>query len=468
MKTTAIAGAALAGVLLANADAWSGRPAAWPVFNHDGRNSRANRAEKTISPQNVGRLVPRWRVDVLSAVTSTPAVVGGVMYFGDWSGSFHARRTRDGREIWNRRLGSAIRPSPLVARDRVYVPESNGILHALRRDTGDVVWAAPLDTQPLLSIDSSPVLAGRTIVIGVASFEQGIKKADYTFRGSVVGLDARSGHERWRVYTTENDATAGAGVSVWSSAAVDEARKLVFIGTGQTYEQPASPRGDSLIAIHYETGAVAWVHQFTAGDVFTVAGGGPGPDADVGASPNLFSIDGRDVVGVGQKNGLYHVLDRKSGKTVWETQLTGGSPLGGIMVTAAVDHGVIFVNSNKWRVFGIFSGTNSPLDTSSTFALDARDGHIRWETPMPAPMFSALTVANGVVYQGTIDGTVHALSAADGKRLWSDAPGGGIAGGFSISRGTLYVGHGFWFFRPPPTPEGGLVAYSVAPNRRVR
>jgi len=46
------------------------------------------------------------------------------------------------------------------------------ILYALSRDTGDIVWSAPLDTQPLLSIDSSPVLAGNTIVIGVASFEQ--------------------------------------------------------------------------------------------------------------------------------------------------------------------------------------------------------------------------------------------------------------------------------------------------------
>jgi polyvinyl alcohol dehydrogenase (cytochrome) len=103
-----------------------------------------------------------------------------------------------------------------------------------------------------------------------------------------VGPDPTPVHELWRVYTTQNDATAGAGVSVWSSAAVDDQRKLVFIGTGQTYEQPASPRGDSLIAIRYETGEVAWVHQFTAGDVFTIAGGGPGPDADVGASPNLF------------------------------------------------------------------------------------------------------------------------------------------------------------------------------------
>lgn len=459
---------ALIGTLLLDPSAWARPATEWPVFNHDDRNTRANAAERRISPKNVGRLVARWRIDGLSAVTGTPTVVGGVVYFGDWTGIVHAVRTSDGTEVWNRKLGSAVRPSPLVAGDRVYAPESNGLLHALDRKTGAIVWTTPLDRQPLLSIDSSPVMAGTTIVLGVASFEQGIRKTDYTFRGSIVGIDARTGHERWRVYTTENDATAGAGVSVWSSAAVDRRRKLVFIGTGQTYEQPASPRGDSVIAIDYRTGKVAWVHQFTPNDVFTVAGGGPGPDADVGASPNLFSIGGRDVVGVGQKNGVYHVLDRRTGHMVWETQLTTGSPLGGVMVTAAVHRGVVYVNSNKWRVFGIFSGVSSPLDTSSTFALDARTGRILWETPMAAPMFGAMSWANGVVYQGTIDGTVHALAAADGRELWTDRPGGGVAGGFSISDGSLYAGRGFWFMAPPATPNGGLVAYSVPSGRSDR
>jgi polyvinyl alcohol dehydrogenase (cytochrome) len=439
----------------------SGRDA-WPSFNHDLENSRANSAEKTLNPETVRGLVPRWRIDGLSAVTSTPAVVDGVIYFGDWSGVFHAVRAADGTEVWSRKLGSAIRPSPLVDGDRVYTPESDGKLHALRRDTGEIVWSAVLDTQPFVAIDSSPILAEGTIVIGVSSYETGIKLPDYTFRGSIVGLDAASGAEQWRVYTTQNDATAGAGCSVWSSAAVDEARKLVFIGTGQTYEQPASPRGDSVIAIHYDTGEVAWVHQFTKNDVFTIPAGGPGPDADVGASPNLFSIGTRDVVGAGDKGGLYHVLDRDSGETVWEARVTRGSPLGGIMVTAAVSDGAIYVNSNKWVAFGfVTTGKHSPLDTSTTMALDARDGSVLWETPMPAPMFGAMTVANGVVYQGTIEGTVHALSAKDGTELWTDQPGGDIGGGFSVSGGTLYAGRGVWFFTQPPMPNGGIVAYSL-------
>ncbi len=77
---------------------------------------------------------------------------------------------------------------------------------------------------------------------------------------------------------------------------------------------------------------------------------------------------------------------------------------------------------------------------------------------MLAPMFGAISYANGIVYHGTIEGTVHALSAADGSELWSDKPGGDLAGGFSIVDGSLYVGRGFWFVAPPATPNGGLTA----------
>src|SRR5262245_39887544 len=119
-------------------------PDQWPFPNHDTQNSRTNPAETQISPDNVASLTPRWHIDGLSAVTGTPVVVDGVVYFGDWSGVFHAVRTSDGSEIWQRQLGSAIRPSALVAGDRGYAAESNGQLAALKRDTGHVARAARL------------------------------------------------------------------------------------------------------------------------------------------------------------------------------------------------------------------------------------------------------------------------------------------------------------------------------------
>ncbi len=251
--------------------------------------------------------------------TSTPAVFGGVVYFGNWDGTLRAVSAADGTAIWTRQLtNTVIDDSPLLHANRVYVGDGAGNLHAVDSATGVPVWSRDLDPHPNTRIFSSPIAVDDMIVVGVASVELAIPKPDYTFRGSIVALDADTGVERWRVYTTANNAQQGAGVSVWSSAAVDSGRGLLYIGTGQTYEPPASPRGDALMAIEYATGAVRWIRQFTADDVYTIFGQAPqGPDADLGAAPNLFRIGNQDVVGVGDKAGVYAVFDRDDGSDVW-------------------------------------------------------------------------------------------------------------------------------------------------------
>ena len=115
-------------------------------------------------------------------------------------------------------------------------------------------------------------MPGADIVVQpVAGFEIFIGADDYTFRGSVVGLDATTGEERWRAYMTADD-TSGAGVSVWSTAAVDTERGMVFVGTGNTYEEPTSPFADSIVAIDYRSGEIVWSTQLTNPDVFNMAG----------------------------------------------------------------------------------------------------------------------------------------------------------------------------------------------------
>jgi polyvinyl alcohol dehydrogenase (cytochrome) len=432
----------------------------WSSYGLDPFNSRAKGDESVLAPANVGCLVPRWTVEGLAAVTSTPAVVDGVAVFGDWDGVVHAVDARTGAESWATDVGVEVNDSPLVAEGTVWVGDAEGMLHALDFETGSVLWSVELDPHLQARIYSSPVLADGTLLVGVASVELAMVLEDYTFRGSFVALDAATGDELWRIYTTTDDETAGAGVSVWSSAGYDAERGLAYIGTGNTYEPPASPLSDSLLAVDVMTGEIAWSRQFTEGDVYTIFMERPqGPDADIGAAPNLFTIDDRDVVGVGDKAGVYAVLDRETGETVWAVQLTEGSHLGGVMTTAAVHDGRIWVASNLWT--GGEFNFDDPANTSITFALDAATGEILWQRPLPAPAFGALTWANGVVVHGTIDGTVHALDAETGVELWSDMPGYDIGGGFSIVDGTLFAGYGFWFISAPPKPLGGFVAYML-------
>ena len=461
VDTTGSGGAATSGSEDSTTGAVSTCPtksSTWASHSRDPENSRHVPDETILTSRTVADLTEVWSLSPLDGATSTPVVRDGVVYIADWSGDAHARCLADGSEIWTTDVSTDANASLLVTDDMVYVPDGNGFLHGLQRDTGEIVWSVELDAHPQANLYSSPVLAGGMLVIGVASTELATVVDDYVFRGSIVALDPATGDEQWRTYTTTNDANAGAGVSVWSSAAVDESLGLLFIGSGNTYEEPAAPLSDSLLALDIMTGEIVWNTQFTTGDVYTVFGGEGGPDSDVGASPNLFEIDGQAVVGVGDKAGNYMVLDRETGEQVWMQSLAPGSPLGGVMTTAAVGEGTIFVATNTWNELFSFG---DPTNTATLFALQASNGAVQWQVEVDQPVFGAITLAADVVYHGDTSGRVYARSALDGSELWSAEPGGDIGGGFSVVDGKLLVTHGFWFFTAPAKPNGGLVAYGL-------
>jgi polyvinyl alcohol dehydrogenase (cytochrome) len=109
----------------------------WRVFGHDHANTRDAATETKLSPTNVSGLQPAWRMDGLTGQTSTPAVVDGVVYFGDWTGKVHAVRAADGRPVWERQFNTdQINDSPLVTDDTVYVADGEANFHALDRSTG--------------------------------------------------------------------------------------------------------------------------------------------------------------------------------------------------------------------------------------------------------------------------------------------------------------------------------------------
>jgi outer membrane protein assembly factor BamB len=72
-------------------------------------------------------------------------------------------------------------------------------------------------------IFGSPVYVDGLVLAPVASFELMTGGAAPTFRGHLVALDPETGEEVWRWWATEADDTAGPGVSLWSSPAVDAA-----------------------------------------------------------------------------------------------------------------------------------------------------------------------------------------------------------------------------------------------------
>jgi polyvinyl alcohol dehydrogenase (cytochrome) len=429
----------------------------WTVYGHDLSNTRLNDRERKVTRKTVAELAPKWSKDGLTGVSGTPTVAGGCAYFGDWTGTVWAVDAKTGEDIWSTKIGSGgfgfVVGAPAVDGDAVYISVAE-TLYRLNRKTGAVEWQAVANEHELAQINASPVVVDGLVLQGVASAEVAIPRSEYTFRGTIGAYDAKTGKEKWRFYTTPNDPTSGAGVGIWSTPAVDRKRGTLYVGTGNTYDAPTGPLADSIIAIDYKTGKLEWATQFTYPDVFS-AGNPGGKDADVGASPNLWESKGRALVGAGDKGGVYHALDRDTGKVVWETTLTPGSVFGGEIGSAALVDGKLIAVSNVGN-----PETNFPTNVAKVFALDPATGKIRWEAEQFAGrIFAPVGAVRGVAFVGTDTGVLAALDTRTGAKLWTTNAPDKTGCGPSIVDGRVLWGYGFFLFGG--SGPGGVISFEV-------
>jgi polyvinyl alcohol dehydrogenase (cytochrome) len=424
-------------------------PAAWVRVGYDLGNTRAAVDETAIGPDTVAGLAPAWELRHVDGVTGTPVVDDGTVFVGDWTGHVRALDAATGEKVWAHDLESGYVGGAVAVDDtQVVVGTFDARIVALDRETGDPLWETPIGDHPKAVVFGSPIVVDGLVVVGVGSFEVFVPGDPPTFRGHVVGLDAGTGDERWRFWVTAGDAREGPGVSVWSSPAVDTERGVLYIGTGQAYAAPAPPRSDALIALDLQTGEEVWSTQFTAGDAWTI-NQPTGLDADVGAIPNLFSAGGTDAVGVGDKAGTYRALDRDTGEILWETRLTEGGLQGGVMASAAVTGGTVYVASNDASQDAVL------------VALDADTGDEVWRSDVGAHVTGPVTWANDVLYVADDSGRIAAYDAGGGDRLWSHEVAFPAAGGIAVVDGTVYAGWGWWLAGAPEEPDGGLIAFRL-------
>jgi polyvinyl alcohol dehydrogenase (cytochrome) len=246
---------------------------------------------------------------------------------------------------------------------------------SIDRFTGALKWATQVDSHPAAVVTSSPLLENGKLYVGVSSGEESFSLIpNYpccSFRGSVVSLDAKTGKLLWKTYTIDDSAyfqsdgvtpSGFAGAAVWSSPALDRRRHSLYVTTGNNYTAPEGvvtlPPGDhieSIMALDLDTGAIKWSQRMTEGDAFVIADlfanpPGGGPDWDFGSGANLFrtQIGGKpqDVVGAGQKSGIYWAVDADSGSVLWKTPVGPGGHLGGIHWGTAVDSQRVYVGVN--------------------------------------------------------------------------------------------------------------------------
>jgi polyvinyl alcohol dehydrogenase (cytochrome) len=507
----------------------------WAFYGGDVCNTRSTVGNSGITRATAARLGVRWVASFEGDVTATPAVVDGQVYVPDWSGRLTRIDAATGNVVWSKKVadlaglpspsdggtpdGGAVdevvsRMTPIVANGAVMFGlfrqgfsslDSLAYFVAVDRDSGALRWKTLVDTHRAAVLTGPPVLDGGRIYLGVSSREEALAlepSFKCTFRGSVVALDAATGAMIWktpmiddRAYFLADGTTPSgwAGSAIWSGTpAIDRKRGALYVTTGNNYSAPpgapALPDGnhvESIVALDLGTGAVQWASRMTMGDLWTygmAVFNDPqiGPDWDFGAGANLFTarIDGRarDLVGAGQKSGIYWAVDADNGSLVWKTQVGPGGHLGGIHWGTAVEGGRVHVGVNNetgmpYPLRGEGATAGQETAVGSWAALDTASGKMLWQVANPtmtAPLNQTSVNAppsavNGVVFHGSMDaaGTMLALDATTGAVLWSFESGGTVYSAPAIANDTVYWGCG----APPRigfgTPCKKLYAFEV-------
>jgi len=288
---------------------------------------------------------------------------------------------------------------------------------------------------------------------------------------------------------------------MFSPFAVDIPVGLVYGTFGQSYTEPASVTAchaanggftesceqpgsylKSIVAFDMKTGAPRWSYRVQGHDPWVQACGSQpitvtwcapesdGEKWDIGGSGvNVMRIlihgHWHDVVGAGEKSGVYTLLDAKTGAFIWDSLIGPGGDQGGMEWGTAFDGNRIYVSiTNQHHIpykltqNGMIS--NATVTGGSWAALDPISGKILWQTADPQLETLAdlgtvgvwdlapVTVANGVVYVSSMAKLAHqnqmfALDARTGAILWQFGAGSSVNSGPAIVDGSVYWGSGY-------------------------
>jgi quinoprotein glucose dehydrogenase len=356
---------------LAASLAWSQSPkdTEWPTYGADLRNTHYRPLDQ-IDASNFSKLEIAWRfkTDNLGSrpefkLEGTPLMVNGVIYAtGGNRRSVVALDATTGELLWvhgeHEGARGAAAPRQLSGRgvaywsdgkeERILYVTPGYRLIALDAKTGALVkqfgenGAVDLklgDDQTFfpdlttgeIGLQSAPVVAKDTVIVGAAFREGMTPKSMRNNKGYVRGFDVRSGKRLWIFHTIPLKSEAGydtwlngsadytGNTGVWTQISVDEQLGLVYLPvespTGDYYggHRPGNNLyGESLVCVDLKTGQRKWYYQLVHHPLW---------DMDISSAPILadIKVNGRAVKAVAQptKQGILYVFDRVTGQPVW-------------------------------------------------------------------------------------------------------------------------------------------------------
>jgi polyvinyl alcohol dehydrogenase (cytochrome) len=461
----------------------------WNGWGNDNSNTRfQSGASARLTASDVPRLKLKWAFGFPTGETSNsqPTVVAGRVFAGSDNGFIYSLDAATGCVYWSFEGGSIVRGSLTVApvtaqgdaRYAVFYGDGHANILAVNAQDGRMLWKTKVDSHVVARITAGLRVYNGKVFVPVSSSEEfSSGTPDYpccTSRGSLVALEANTGKIVWKTWVVPGDLKptkiqsngvvlyAPGGGGVWNSPTIDPVRNAVYISTGDATTAPAPKTTEGIMAIDINTGKVLWSYQADQNDVFMGGCNGPvkseacpnpmGPDLDIGNSPILKSLPGgKRVLLVGTKQGHVIAVDPdNNGALLYRVLASTGQPVaegggvgGNIVWGGAADDQNVYYGAGG----------------SGLVAFRLATGEKLWAFKPPAngALGAAPTAIPGVVFEGSSNGHLYAVSTMDGKQIWEfntaqelttvnqiPAHGGAISvSGPVISGGMLFVSSGY-------------------------
>lgn len=288
-----------------------------------------------------------WRLPTIpgDGIFSSPAVVDGMVYAGSYDGIVIAATADTGKERWRFTAGSLVISSPAVVNGVVYIGDAAGYLYALDAATGKLRWRFAADKPYERSIATSAAVVNGTVYVVT-----GVRRPSQ--HAWLHALDAATGKERWRF-------TVSADGDVRGTPAV--AGNVVYVVTSKGVLYAIGAR-DGKERWRYASGAeVPWANPAVAGGTAYVATG----------------------------NGVLHAVDLRSGQRRWTRILAAGVTL---VSSPTVADGTVYVGDANGKLY----------------AVDGTSGDVRWQQAVGSYL-SSPAIIGGLIYVGGDDGKLRAF-----------------------------------------------------------
>src|SRR6267143_1837466 len=211
---------------------------------------------------------------------------------------------------------------------RVAVFGNEGAIDLKQNDDQEIL---PDLTTGEIGIQSAPVVAKNTIIIGAAFREGMTPKSMRNNKGYVRGFDVRTGKRLWIFHTIPKIGEFGYDTwlngsaeytgnnGVWTQVTVDEDLGLVYLPVESPtnvfyggHRHGNNLFGETLVCVDLKTGQRKWHYQLVHHPMW---------DMDISSAPILadITVDGKPVKAVAQpsKQGFLYVFDRVTGKPIW-------------------------------------------------------------------------------------------------------------------------------------------------------